>query len=165
MSDTHLPYRAAVLRISSVRHEFRRVCFEGRDKPGHWCFSFIRSFETCPDTIRSCSAPPSNDPGSYLAQIPNEAGTVWINSTHPGAVKTPLQEQAKDAYGVPGKIGVALVRPFMKDPIKTGCRSALFAATSEDVLSENINAQYIVPDREVKSVTKQAEDEHLGEAL
>ena len=80
-------------------------------------------------------------------------------------METPQQEQAKEAYGTKGKVGVAIVRPFMTDPVKTGCRSALFAATSEDVVKESINAQYIVPDREIKSVTKQAQDKGLEESL
>lgn len=105
------------------------------------------------------------NPPSYIANLPNRAGTIWINSTHPGAVETPQQEQAKDAYGTVGKIGVAIIRPFMTDPVKVGCRSALFAATSDDVIKGNINAQYIVPDCEVKSVSKQGQDEGLQEAL
>ena len=91
--------------------------------------------------------------------------SIFVNATHPGAVNTPQQEQAKDAYGAPGKVGVALVRPFMKDAVKSGCRSALFAATSEDVVREGITGAYIVPDREVTAPGKQAQDEGLGEAL
>ena len=92
-------------------------------------------------------------------------GTVWINATHPGGVETPQQEQAKEAYGTLGKVGVAIVRPFLTDPVKMGCRSALFAATSPDIVSEGINGQYIVPDRELKSVSKQAQNQKLEEAL
>ena len=106
-----------------------------------------------------------NDAPPYIANLPNQAGTVWVNVTHPGAVETPQQEQAKEAYGATGKVGVALVQPFMTDPVNKGCRSALFAATSTDIVSEGINAQYIVPDKELKSVAKQAQDEKLEESL
>ena len=67
----------------------------------------------------------------------------WINATHPGAVKTDQQDQAVEAYGTLGKIGVKMVRPFMKDPVDEGCRSILFAATSEDVVTERIQGMYM----------------------
>ena len=66
-----------------------------------------------------------------------------MNATHPGAVSTDQQEQAVEAYGTAGKIGVKAVRPFMKDAVEEGCRSALFALTSEDVVKEGIQGQYV----------------------
>ncbi|KAL8871039.1 MAG: hypothetical protein Q9174_003051 [Haloplaca sp. 1 TL-2023] len=53
----------------------------------------------------------------------------------------------------------------MKDPVDDGCRSALFAATSEDVVKEKIQGAYIVPDRKVQEPSKQAQDVELGENL
>lgn len=70
-----------------------------------------------------------------------------------------------EAYGTKGKIGVAAVRPFLKDPVDKGCRPALFAATSEDVVREGIQGGYIVPDRKVTEPSKQAQDVELGENL
>jgi NAD(P)-dependent dehydrogenase (short-subunit alcohol dehydrogenase family) len=67
----------------------------------------------------------------------------WMNATHPGAVSTDQQKQAEDAYGILGKVGVAIVRPFMKDPVDQGCRPALFAATAEDVIKDAIQGQYV----------------------
>ncbi|KAM0319486.1 hypothetical protein ACHAPQ_010288 [Fusarium lateritium] len=89
----------------------------------------------------------------------------WINATHPGGVKTDQQEQAIDAYGTLGKVGVALVRPFMKDPLDQGCRPILFAATSDAIKDEKIDGSYIVPDRKVTDPTSQALDEGLSEQL
>lgn len=89
----------------------------------------------------------------------------WINATHPGAVNTDQQDQAVEAYGTLGKVGVALARPFMKDPIDDGCRPALFAATSDAIEKESIQGQYIVPDRKVSEPSKQAQDVQLGENL
>lgn len=66
-----------------------------------------------------------------------------MNATHPGAVSTDQQKQAEDAYGTVGKVGVALVRPFMKDPVDQGCRAALFAATGEDVVKDAVQGQYV----------------------
>ena len=80
-----------------------------------------------------------NEPGF---QNPKALGP-WANATHPGAVKTDQQDQAVDAFGTKGLVGVKAVRPFMKDPIDEGCRSALFAATSEDVVTEGIQGQYV----------------------
>jgi hypothetical protein len=78
-------------------------------------------------------------------------------------VSTDQPEQAVDAYGMMGKLGVKAVRPFMKEPVDQGCRSALFAAASRDVVKEKIDGQYIVPDRKVTDISKKAKDEELQE--
>lgn len=97
-------------------------------------------------------------------QSPKETGP-WVLATHPGGVSTDQQKQAIDAYGTTGKVGVKAVKPFMKDPVDEGCRPALFAATSEDIVKEKIQGQYIVPDRKVTEPSKQAMDVELGENL
>jgi len=89
----------------------------------------------------------------------------FINATHPGAVSTDQPKQAEEAYGALGKVGVAIVRPFMTDPVKQGCRSALFAATSEDVVEDKLHGKYIIPDRKVTDPTNQAKDEGLAQSL
>ncbi|KAI5243174.1 NAD(P)-binding protein [Aureobasidium subglaciale] len=92
----------------------------------------------------------------------------FMNAVHPGGIKTDQQKQAVDAYGVMGKIGVAVVKPFLKDPLDDGCRPALFAATSEDIIKEMIQGEYkhqIVPDRKVTTPSSQACDQKLGENL
>jgi len=91
------------------------------------------------------------------------AGAPFINATHPGAVSTDQPEQAVDAYGMMGKLGVKAVRPFMKEPVDQGCRSALFAAAGEDIVKDKIDGQYIVPDRKVTEVSKKARDDELQE--
>lgn len=90
-------------------------------------------------------------------------GPPFVNATHPGAVNTDQPEQAVDAYGMVGKLGVKAVRPFMKEPVDEGCRPALFAAASEDVVRDAIDGKYIVPDRKVVDISKQAKDEELQE--
>lgn len=97
--------------------------------------------------------------------VAGHRGTVYINATHPGAVSTDQPKQAEEAYGVVGKIGVALIRPLMADPVKQGCRSALFAATAQEVVEKGIRGQYIVPDKKVTAVSTQAQDEALAERL
>ena len=82
-----------------------------------------------------------NEPGF---QSPKFDGP-WVNAVHPGGVATDQLSQAVDAYGTLGKVGVKTVKPFMKDPVDEGCRPALFAATSEDVVKEGIQGQYVSP--------------------
>jgi WW domain-containing oxidoreductase len=94
--------------------------------------------------------------------VTGTTGLPWINATHPGAIKTDQQDQAVEAYGTLGKIGVAAVRPFLKDPVSQGCRSALFAATSSDIATEQVQNSYIIPDRKVTEPSKQALDEALS---
>ena len=62
-----------------------------------------------------------------------------------------------------GKLGVKAVRPFMKEPVDQGCRPALFAVAGEDVVKDQIDGRYIVPDRKVTDVSKKAQDEGLQE--
>ncbi|KAI1828462.1 hypothetical protein F4861DRAFT_544701 [Xylaria intraflava] len=96
-----------------------------------------------------------------LSLTPGQA--PWINATHPGAVSTDQQNQAVEAYGMLGKIGVMATRPFLKDPVDEGCRAILFAATSDTVPREKIDGQYIVPGCKVTDPSKQARDEALQE--
>ncbi|KAL4939415.1 hypothetical protein BDV06DRAFT_198934 [Aspergillus oleicola] len=95
----------------------------------------------------------------------NKQTGPWMNATHPGAVSTDQQKQAEDAYGTIGTIGVAVVRPFMKDPVDQGCRAALFATTGEDVVREGVQGQYISPDRKPTSPSSEAQNYELQENL
>jgi WW domain-containing oxidoreductase len=94
--------------------------------------------------------------------VTGSEGLPWINATHPGGIKTDQQDQAVEAYGTMGKIGVAAVRPFLKDPVSKGCRSALFAATSTDIAKDQVQNSYIIPDRKVTEPSKQAQDPALS---
>lgn len=98
---------------------------------------------------------------SKLTLQPDKA--PWFLAVHPGGVNTDQPAQAEEAYGTMGKIGVKAVRPFMKDPTDEGCRPALFAATSPDVVGEKLDGAYIVPDRKVTDVAKHAHSEELQE--
>jgi WW domain-containing oxidoreductase len=100
--------------------------------------------------------------GGQFGTVTGNTGLPWINATHPGGVGTDQQEQAVEAYGTLGKIGVAAVRPFLKDPVSQGCRPALFAATSPDIATEQVQNSYIIPDRKVTEPSSQAKDEGLS---
>lgn len=80
-----------------------------------------------------------NQPGF---QSPKATGP-WVLAVHPGGVQTDQPEQAIEPYGMIGKIGVKAVKPFLKDPLDKGCRPALFAATSEDIVKEKIQGEYV----------------------
>ena len=75
-------------------------------------------------------------------QSPKYSGP-WVNATHPGGVATDQPAQAIDAYGTVAKVGVDVIKPFLKDPVDEGCRPALFAATSEDVVTEGLQGRYV----------------------
>jgi len=98
-------------------------------------------------------------------QVTESTGLPWINATHPGGVLTDQQNQAIEAYGTAGKVGVQAIRPFMKDPVAQGCRPALFAAVSPDIVKDQIQNSYIIPDKKVQEPSKQARDEKLQRNL
>ncbi|RPA96058.1 NAD(P)-binding protein [Choiromyces venosus 120613-1] len=100
-----------------------------------------------------------------MLQTDPNATDVFVNATHPGAVSTPQQDQAEEAYGVAGKIAVAATRPFMKDPVTEGCLPALYAATSPEIKEQRITGQYIVPPGKVTDPSEQAQDIHLANNL
>lgn len=81
--------------------------------------------------------------GGQLGLQANKESSPYFIATHPGGVNTDQPKQAEDAYGTLGKIGVTAVKPFMKDPVDEGCRPALFAATSEDVVKEKLQGVYV----------------------
>ncbi|KAF2966399.1 hypothetical protein GQX73_g7189 [Xylaria multiplex] len=57
--------------------------------------------------------------GAWRASLsPDQA--VWANDTHPGSVVTGQQDQAVEAYGTLGNIGVKAVRLFLKNPVDEG---------------------------------------------
>lgn len=97
-----------------------------------------------------------------FGEVTADQGLPWINATHPGGVKTDQPAQAEEAYGTLGKVGVAVVKPFMKDPVDEGCRPALFAATSDEIVKNKIQGAYIVPDRKVTDPSSKAKDEKLA---
>ena len=53
----------------------------------------------------------------------------------------------------------------MKDPIDSGCRPALYATTSNDIVEQSISGAYIVPDKKVTSPSSRAQDSEMGERL
>jgi len=54
----------------------------------------------------------------------------------------------------------------MTDPVRHGCRSALFAATSPEMVEgEGVHGQYIMPDKKISEVSKQGQDDAMARRL
>ncbi|KAI0067347.1 NAD-binding protein [Artomyces pyxidatus] len=67
---------------------------------------------------------------------------MFALAVHPGAVATNQVEQYKEAYGgILGTMMKHLVTPFMRSPDQ-GSLSALWAATSEDIVTEGLQGAY-----------------------
>lgn len=97
----------------------------------------------------------------------SEKRPVLINATHPGDFnRTPLTAQLRVSFGFLGWLMLFFLSPFMPDPIITGCRSALFACTSnKELLEKRIYGKYIVPDKKVEEPSAMARDELMGKRL
>ena len=99
----------------------------------------------------------------------NTPRSVIVNATHPGGVNTPQQDQFPAAYGEKiGKMTKKMVRPLMTDPVKHGCRSGLFALTSDEMVEkagEEVQGQYIMPDKKIADVSKKGQDGAMADRL
>lgn len=99
----------------------------------------------------------------------NGHNLVIVNATHPGGVNTPQQDQFPNAYGnIAGKVIKKMVRPLMTDPVRHGCRSALFVMTSPEVVHGEgapLQGEYVMPDKKVSEVSKKGQDEEMGARL
>jgi WW domain-containing oxidoreductase len=108
-------------------------------------------------------------PGGRLAKTSDSFQGPWVNATHPGAVHTDQQKQAQEAYGDQyGKIAdlaIDVLKRAFASPVEEGCRPALWAATSQEVVEKNVHGCYVVPDKKVTDPSKQAQDDQLGESL
>jgi WW domain-containing oxidoreductase len=157
----------------------------GQSIPSRMVFMTSAMHENVPKTINFSSTDEINyDIGqqalyyrSKLAQIvivrelvrrgmdTGNKSRVLINATHPGDFnRTPLIEQLRIAFGIWGTLLLFFLSPFMPDPITTGCRSALFAATpNKEILSRTAQSgQYIVPDKKIRQPSKMAQDLEMG---
>ncbi|ERF76766.1 hypothetical protein EPUS_02305 [Endocarpon pusillum Z07020] len=103
---------------------------------------------------------PSYDPATNMPR------PVLVNATHPGAVRTAQPFQLEIAYGWIGKVLANVFWPAFVDPIKTGCRSGVFAVTGKDLYEgSGIHGQYIVPDKKIGQPNSKGQDREMGERL
>lgn len=155
-SDLHraTPSSTAFASVSEINTDIGPTYLYNRSKLAQ--ILFIRALQ---HRLESSASGSSGGGGGGAAQ------TVYVNAVHPGGVSTDQPQQAEEAYGVVGRIGVALARPMMADPVKQGCRPALYAATAEEVVQKGVTGCYIVPDKKVTEPSGQAMDGELGERL
>ena len=104
------------------------------------------------------------DSGELGPKASSDQRAVYVNVVHPGGAKTASQAQAVDTYGWAGWVLMAIVRPFFSDPVTTGCRSALFAATSPEIEEKSIHGAYVAPDKHVVKPML-GKDEEMGKRL
>lgn len=106
---------------------------------------------------------------------------VFINSVHPGVVKTAQQDGALETYeniikntvgdGVVGQAASAALgaanytaRELMMKDTPEGALSSLFAATSPEVKEKGLNGEYIVPNGHTQQADKRALDTNYQDA-
>lgn len=114
-----------------------------------------------------------------LARIFKEEGIahqVFVNSVHPGVVKTAQQDGALETYtekiqatlgsGVVGNAASSALeganyaaRALLMKDTPEGALSALYAATSPEIKEKGLQGEYIVPNGTVQTADKRALDE------
>lgn len=114
-----------------------------------------------------------------LARILQQEGLsdkVFVNSVHPGVVKTAQQDGALETYtdkvhetlgdGVVGQAAVSVMtganyaaRALLMKDSPEGALSALYAGTSPEVKEKGLQGEYIVPNGHVQTADKRALDE------
>ncbi|KAJ4406815.1 hypothetical protein N0V82_010041 [Gnomoniopsis sp. IMI 355080] len=115
-----------------------------------------------------------------LARIFKQEGIddqVFVNSIHPGVVKTAQQDGALETYtekvqatlgdGIIGNAAASALeganyaaRALLMKDSPAGALSALYAATSPEVKDKKLQGEYIVPNGTVQTADKRALDEN-----
>ncbi|KAL7411150.1 putative short-chain dehydrogenase TIC 32, chloroplastic [Mrakia frigida] len=103
--------------------------------------------------------------GIFEKVIKKNKDNVYTLTVHPGAVNTDMQAQWKDAYpGLTGKVAEAFAL-FTGRDVEQGSYSAIYAATSEDIIKNNWNGSYFTDPETLGKETAQCSDPALGAAL
>ncbi|CAG8113434.1 unnamed protein product [Penicillium nalgiovense] len=90
---------------------------------------------------------------------------IYALSVHPGAVNTAMQQQWKEAF--PGLFGELLTTAMLTigRDVEQGCFSALYAATSPEIVEKDWNGYYFTDPGQPGKESSQASDPGLGSAL
>lgn len=106
------------------------------------------------------------------------ADKIFVNSIHPGVVKTSQQAGAVETYnekikdtlgdGIAGTVAASALeganlaaRALLMKDSPDGALSALYAATSPEVKEQGLNGEYIVPNGTVQTADSRALDEEF----
>ncbi|KAF9429866.1 hypothetical protein BGZ76_001086 [Entomortierella beljakovae] len=90
---------------------------------------------------------------------------VYVNSVHPGFVKTELTRYAGDVYGHGPMAAFNAFRDLVAMKPMHACLTQLYLATSPEVESKNIRGKYYIPIANQILPTKFAQDEEAQEEL
>ncbi|KAJ5244766.1 short-chain dehydrogenase [Penicillium chrysogenum] len=90
---------------------------------------------------------------------------IYALSVHPGTVNTAMQQQWKEAF--PGPLGKLLTTAMLTlgRDVEQGCFSALYAATSPEIVEKDWNGYYFTDPGQPGKESSQASDPGLGSAL
>ncbi|CAG8453922.1 10932_t:CDS:2 [Diversispora eburnea] len=86
---------------------------------------------------------------------------VYVNSVHPGLVKTELFRNLKDSMGLMAKPINLIVGLFMT-PVEEGAVTSLYCATSPEIIEKNLRGKYFVPLGKLSKPGKLGTDEKLA---
>ncbi|KAF2269972.1 hypothetical protein CC78DRAFT_574081 [Lojkania enalia] len=109
---------------------------------------------------------PSSTSSAPVDEIYRDIGVTYPgNHTELVQVLFRRELQSEDAYGTQGKMGVKVVRPFVKDPVDDRCESGLYAAASPDIVTNKIQGQCIRPEHKAMVPANEVKDEKLAKNL
>jgi NAD(P)-dependent dehydrogenase (short-subunit alcohol dehydrogenase family) len=91
-----------------------------------------------------------------------DVNNIKCNAVHPGGVSTSLIKSSNSAL-VP--TFMEPVMSYFMTPVSQGVLTQLYAATSHDIDSKNIKAEYLVPVAQIGDRTSQAKDTELAKKL
>ncbi|RGB30507.1 hypothetical protein C1646_627865 [Rhizophagus diaphanus] len=93
-----------------------------------------------------------------------EGKEVYVNSIHPGFVKTELGRGIIDTYGIAAKFFFSFASLFAKSP-EDGALTQLYAATSPEIIEKNYRGMYFVPSGEIGKRSEESQNDELAEKL
>ncbi|RIA96975.1 hypothetical protein C1645_328457 [Glomus cerebriforme] len=89
---------------------------------------------------------------------------IYVNSLHPGVVRTELSRGVEETYGIIAKI-VNKFTYLFKISAEDGALTQLYAATSPEIIEKNYRKKYFIPYGEIAETTALAQDDELAEKL
>ncbi|CAG8693594.1 14591_t:CDS:2 [Funneliformis caledonium] len=94
-----------------------------------------------------------------------EGKEVYVNSVHPGFVKTEVSRGLVSTYGFIAKISSKVAYTLFAIPSEDGALTPLYAATSPEIVERNYRDQYFEPFGMIGNRPAAAQDEELAEKL
>eukprot|EP01112_Ceratiomyxa_fruticulosa_P021077 TRINITY_DN7334_c0_g1_i2.p1 TRINITY_DN7334_c0_g1~~TRINITY_DN7334_c0_g1_i2.p1 ORF type:complete len:317 (-),score=72.68 TRINITY_DN7334_c0_g1_i2:171-1121(-) len=89
---------------------------------------------------------------------------IYSLSLHPGGVSTGLQAPAVINHSRVGRFFSAIIEKLLV-PVEQGAITQLYAGTSEEVITKELNGKYLVPTAKVGCPTKYATDLELADKM